>query len=145
MPSTRQLNASEPLPTGDLPAQVAEAYLQALAEGWLPIEYCDACGTRQWYPRGFCTSCLSPAVSLKPAEGSGVLYTYSVVHRPPTEQFAPFVPYVFALVDLDEGVRVATWIVNSEEESLKIGMPLRLAFVDGPNGQKLPVFEPRSS
>jgi uncharacterized OB-fold protein len=132
----------DPFPAGDLPGQIVESYLRAIEDGWLPVERCADCQRPQWYPRGFCVACGSEDVALVPVGGSGRLYTYSIVHRPPSGEFLPFVPYVYALVDLAEGVRVTSWITDCEHNALRIGMPLRLHFITGPGGGRLAAFRP---
>jgi uncharacterized OB-fold protein len=138
------LTVTDPFPTGDLPSQVVDGYLRAIDEGWLALERCDHCQRLQWYPRGFCIVCGSDQVALVPAEGTGSLYTYSIVYRAPSAPFAPFAPYVYALVDLVEGLRVTVWITDCDHEALAIGMPLELHFMTGPEGRRLAVFRPAS-
>jgi uncharacterized OB-fold protein len=133
---------TDPFPRGDLPSQLTDSYLRAIEEGWIAIERCANCQNLQWYPRGFCLECGSDGVTLVPAQGSGSLYTYSTVHRPPAPAFRAFAPYVFALVDLAEGLRVTSWLTDCQEDALQIGMPLRLHFIPGPEGRRLAAFRP---
>jgi uncharacterized OB-fold protein len=66
------------------------------------------------------------------------LHTFSVVHRTPNEEFAGETPYVFAIVELDEGVRLTTRIVDVPFEALRCDMPVEVVFTD-----VLPMFTAR--
>jgi hypothetical protein len=125
-----------------LPSQITDNYLRAIEDHWLAIEQCGNCQNLQWYPRGFCLACGSDVVTFVPAQGSGSLYAYSIVHRPPNSLFNAFAPYVYALVDLAEGLRVTSWITDCDHDALEIGMPLQLHFIPGPEGRTLAVFRP---
>lgn len=81
-------------------------YFEGLAEGLLMIQRCEPCGLQQFPPRAICTRCGSRELRFEPASGYGIIYAMSVMHRPSEPAFAESTPYVVALVDLDEGVRV---------------------------------------
>ena len=70
------------------------------------------------------------------------MYTWSVVHRNDLPPFHEKVPYVAAVVDLEEGPRMSTWVVGAEPDALAIGMPLQVEFEDIDEGFFLPVFRP---
>jgi len=114
-------------PRFDLPTiePESEPYWTALAEGRLLVKQCRACGRHHSYPRPFCPHCWSDEVDWVEVSGEATLYTHSVVYRNDLPPFAPQVPYVAAVVDLDEGPRLMTRIVNCEADDLKIGMRVR--------------------
>ncbi|CAM5476497.1 Zn-ribbon domain-containing OB-fold protein [Streptomyces aurantiogriseus] len=112
-------------------------YWDAAAEGRLLIRRCGACGRPHHYPREFCPYCWSEDVRWEAASGRATLYTWSVVHRNDLPPFGERVPYVAAVVDLAEGVRMATELVGVSEGELQAGMGLRVAFPEG-----VPVFGP---
>ncbi|MEU4091033.1 Zn-ribbon domain-containing OB-fold protein [Streptomyces sp. NPDC026673] len=122
-------------------------YWQAAAEGRLLIRRCLAhgCGAAHHYPREFCPYCWSEEVAWEEARGHAVLYTWSVVHSNDLRPFAGRVPYVAAVVDLDEGPRMMTEIVGCAHEALRVGMDLRVCFRPAAPGSALaiPVFRPR--
>ncbi|MFE5296148.1 Zn-ribbon domain-containing OB-fold protein, partial [Streptomyces sp. NPDC056632] len=99
-------------------------YWDAAAEGRLLLRHCTACDRPHHYPREFCPHCWSEAVEWRPASGLAVLYTWSVVHRNDLPPFGERVPYVAAVVDLAEGPRMMTEIVDCPESALRIGMDL---------------------
>ncbi len=131
-------------PRFDLPTIELESrpFWDALKEGKLMLGQCGDCGRAHYYPRPFCPYCWSEAVSLKPARGTGVLYTYSVIHVNDLPPFKDWLPYVAAIVDLDEGVRVTTNIVGCDPKTLKIGMRVAVDFQDITPDIKKAVFRP---
>ncbi|MFJ9410432.1 Zn-ribbon domain-containing OB-fold protein [Streptomyces sp. NPDC101393] len=116
----------------DLPEvdEFTRPYWDAAAEGRLLLRRCRAagCGAAHHYPREFCPYCWSEDVLWEPAGGSATLYTWSVVHRNDLPPFGGRVPYVAAVVDLAEGPRMMTEVVECDEQDLRIGMPLTVGF-----------------
>lgn len=113
-------------------------YWDAAAGGRLLIRRCGACGRAHHYPREFCPYCWSEDVEWEPASGRAVLHTWSVVHRNDLPPFGERTPYVAAVVDLAEGPRMMTEVVEAQESGLRAGMELEVAFREG-----TPVFRPR--
>ncbi len=124
-------------------SQEADAYWRAVEEGRLIIQQCANCRATQFYPRVFCTKCGGRDIDWIEAGGNAVLHAFSIVHQPPTPEFADGVPYVTAIVEIEEGPRIPTRIVgvDPDPEALKIGAPLKLTFTEVA-GRKLPVFRP---
>ncbi|MFI2434383.1 Zn-ribbon domain-containing OB-fold protein [Streptomyces sp. NPDC018693] len=123
----------------DLPEADAftRAYWDAAAEGRLLIRRCDACGRAHHYPREFCPHCWSEDVRWERASGRATLYTWSVVHHNDLPPFCDRTPYVAAVVELAEGPRMMTEVVDGTPESLRAGAELTVAFREG-----APVFRP---
>jgi uncharacterized OB-fold protein len=119
------------------PAVTSEtkAFWSKANDSVLTLPHCQACGKIHWYPRANCPFCSSDKIELKPAKGSGTIYSYSVSRRGKDDS------YVIAYVTLDEGVTVMTNIVNTDTKALKIGQKVRVAFVPSADGQKVPMFE----
>ena len=113
------------------PTPTSAPFWQAAAEGRLSYPRCSNCGTWHTYLRPWCPRCLHEPLDLAPVSGRGVVYASTVVHRPPAASFAELVPYVFALVDLDEGVRVVTMITGCRPDEVAPGLRVR-AVVDLP-------------
>ncbi len=128
----------------DLP--IPDAYTQewwnATADGRLLIVRCATCHEAHYYPRSFCPRCGGSEVSWEEASGDAVLYTWSIVHQNDLPPFNELVPYVAAIVDLAEGPRMMTNVVDCEFDQLRVGMPLRLAFRDMTEDYRVPVFRP---
>ncbi|NNN36902.1 nucleic acid-binding protein [Streptomyces sp. S3(2020)] len=114
------------------------AYWDAAARGRLLIRHCHACDRTHHYPREFCPYCWSEDVTWEPASGGAELYTWSVVHRNDLPPFGERTPYVAAVVQLAEGPRMMTELVDSPPPTLRAGMALGVVFRQG-----IPVFRPR--
>lgn len=128
-------------------------YWRAAADGRLLLRRCCAeeCGVAHHYPREFCPRCWSEDVVWEEASGRAQLYTWSVVHRNALPPFHERTPYVAAVVELAEGPRMMTEIVDCAHGALSVGMELRVAFraaqADGSGGADsgeiaVPVFRP---
>ena len=98
---------------------------QRLRDGALTVQVCIECGAVQGYPRSACAACTSARVELRAASGRATLYSFTVVWRAPEPAMA--VPYVLALVDLEEGPRLMTRLVDIAPADVRIGMAVRLA------------------
>jgi hypothetical protein len=82
------------------------------------------------------------ALEWAPASGRGEVYSYTTVFRPPTRDFQPDVPYVVAVVELTEGVRVISHIVDCPPDRVRIGMPVEVSFERVSDEIALPQFRP---
>ncbi|WP_406861518.1 OB-fold domain-containing protein [Streptomyces sp. HUAS MG47] len=133
-----------PPPRYDLPDVDAfsRVYWDAAVDGKLLLRRCAACAEAHHYPREFCPFCWSDDVAWEAASGRATLYTWSVVHRNDLPPFGERVPYVAAVVDLDEGPRMMTEVVDCPEDELRIGRALRVAFREADDGSAVPVFVP---
>ncbi|WP_375173284.1 Zn-ribbon domain-containing OB-fold protein [Pseudooceanicola sp.] len=117
----------------------AAAYWAAMDDRRLMFQRCRACGSAQLPPREECTSCLSPDLAWEEASGDARLVSWVVYHRAYHEGLADDVPYVVAVVELAEGVRLISNIPG-DGAGLRIDMPLRLVWGER-FGQVLPWFE----
>ncbi|MFE5816630.1 Zn-ribbon domain-containing OB-fold protein [Streptomyces sp. NPDC056479] len=113
-------------------------YWDAAASGRLLVRRCRDCGRAHHYPREFCPHCWSEDVDWETAGGLATLYTWSVVHRNDLPPFGQRTPYVAAVVDLAEGPRMMTEVVECADAGLlRAGTELEVVFRDG-----VPVFRP---
>jgi len=115
---------------GPVPADEAwtRPYWEALRRHELSIQRCRACGAWQHPPVVACPSCGSDDLAFQPTSGRGEIYSVTVCHREFGLQFG--VPWVGAYVTLDEGVRVATNIVNCTVDDVAIGLPVSVVYQD---------------
>ncbi|HTL85873.1 MAG TPA: Zn-ribbon domain-containing OB-fold protein [Acidimicrobiia bacterium] len=127
------------LPQPDLETQ---PFWDACNERKFLLRHCNACGRDHYYPRPFCPTCWSDDLSWREASGNATLYTYSVVHVNDLPPFNERVPYVAAIVELDEGPRVMTNVEGVPFDELTCGMPLVLDFKEIADGVTIPVFRP---
>jgi uncharacterized protein len=128
----------------DLPTPDAETepFWDACKEGRFLLKHCNACGEDSFYPRPFCPKCWSADVEWKQASGDGQVYTFSVVRQNDLPPFPERVPYVAAIVELDEGPRVMTNIDTSELDTVTIGMRVHVDFKPISDDVTIPVFKP---
>lgn len=108
----------------------------------LLIQRCRSCQTPIFYPRAMCPSCMSMDLDWVESTGQGVVYSYTIARRPAHPSFADDVPYVVALIDLDEGVRMLSNIVGCDVNEVRCGKPVRVVFEERAD-YRLPVFELR--
>jgi uncharacterized OB-fold protein len=111
-------------------------------ELWL--RKCNECANAYFYPRDICPNCYSNNVTWIQASGKATLYAYSIVERGPTPAFREVVPYVAAIVELEEGPRMPTNLVGVpfDEEHIKVGMPVEVTFDEVTDEVTLPKFRP---
>lgn len=117
-------------------------YWEAAARGSLLLKRCLDCRITHFYPRTVCPHCLSDRLDWVEASGRGVIYSFTVVHRAADPALAERVPYVVALVELEEGPRMMTNIVGCAPDAVRIGAPVTVRFETVSDDLALPVFEP---
>ena len=120
------------LPAKPVPEPTSETqpYWDGCKNHELRIQKCAACGHFQFYPRIYCTKCMSDQVEWVTASGRGKILSYTAVYRPVTKAFAEDVPYVVALITLDEGPQMMSNVVGCPPEKVKIGMSVEVTFED---------------
>ena len=130
-----------PRPLPRFPEHDSEPFWKATAEHRLTYQTCDDCATVVFYPRQHCPSCGSPNVSWRDSSGLGAVYTFSVVRQNRSSAFRDLVPYVVAWIDLDEGFRLMSNVVDTNPNDVKVGMRVRVQWEDH-DGLALPLFAP---
>ena len=105
------------------------------------VQRCEDCSRTQAYYRGSCAFCWSPNVRDVLASGRGTVWTYTVTHENRTPGFREDVPYVVAVIALEEGVQVLGNIVDCAVDRVGIGMAVRVVFVDTGDA-RVPMFAP---
>jgi len=110
-------------------------YWDACKEGKLLVKKCNACGDAYHYPRPFCPFCMSDDTSWLETSGEGEIYTFSVARRAP-------IPFALAYVQLKEGPKMLTNIVDCDFDALECGQKVTLAFSPTEGGPPVPVFKP---
>jgi len=129
-----------------LPAITPETahFWEGTRAGELRLQRCAACNHVYFPPRPFCPQCASADVSVLRASGRATLYSY-VIHHRPTPGFTP--PYSIAVVQLEEGPRMMSNIVEVEQTParLVLDMPLEVVFEKMNDEIHLPLFRPAGS
>jgi hypothetical protein len=130
----------------DLPSPDVETqpFWDGCKEGKFLLRHCEVCGHDHYYPRPFCPACWGDTVSWKEASGRGTLYTYSVVHVNDLPPFNERVPYIAAIVELDEGPRVMTNLEGIAFDDVRVGMAVVVDFKPISDDVTIAVFRPAS-
>jgi uncharacterized OB-fold protein len=114
---------NKPLPR---PTPVTQPFWDALNQGIVKIQQCNDCSNWIFYPRSHCTRCLSPDLEWKKINGTGIIYTYTAPDHVPTASFfKDELPQKIVVVELDEGPRVPSSMVNVNMEDIRIGMRVK--------------------
>jgi len=127
------------------PTPETEAYWQGCRKQELLLQRCKQCKEFQFYPRIVCTKCASEDVEWVNASGQGKILTFTIVRRPVSEAYAADVPYVVALIRLDEGPTMMSNVVQCDPEALQIGNPVHVLFEDWSEDISIPQFSPAKS
>ena len=106
------------------------------------LQRCLSCDEPRFPPKPVCSHCWSTEHRWVPAAGTGSVYSYTVVHRAGMPAFREDVPYVIAVIDLDEGVRVMSNLVGCDPEDVSVGMAVRVLFEEASEEMTLYRFEP---
>ncbi|MES2281891.1 MAG: Zn-ribbon domain-containing OB-fold protein [Pseudomonadota bacterium] len=128
-----------PVPVPDADTAV---YWQGLKEGRLLLQHCLDCGHIQFYQQAICRQCGNERLEHRPASGLGTVHSFSVVHRAPGPAFKQDVPYAVLLVELDEGPRMISSLVDAPVDSVSFDMRVQLVCEDAGGGITLPRFRP---
>ncbi len=121
-------------------SDAAAPFWDASREGRLVLQWCTACERPIWYPREVCPQCLGLSLEWREAGGEGVVYACTMEHKAQTRALAA--PYVVALVELDEGVRLLSNVVGCPPERVAVGDRVRVTWEPLSDGRRLPLFEP---
>ncbi|HEX6421585.1 MAG TPA: OB-fold domain-containing protein [Acidimicrobiales bacterium] len=108
----------------------------------LVLPWSTVTGRAVWYPRDVDPAAPDRPFEWREAAGTGTVYAASVHHRPGPGRDPADGPYVVALVELPEGVRMLTNVVGCPPEEVAVGMPVRVAWRPLSDGRHLPVFTP---
>lgn len=126
------------------PSPDALPFWEAAKRHELLLPFCAACDRHFFYPRTLCPHCGSRNVQWRTATGRGRLYTFCIQYRNSVPGLQGAVPFVTAMVQLDEGPRLMTFLVGVDPDPATIScdMPVQVDFLDLESGHSLPVFRP---
>jgi uncharacterized OB-fold protein len=135
------MSANRPLPAPD---EFTAPLWGAAREHRLEIQRCTDCRRWQHVPALMCPSCGSSELRFEPVSGRASLYSWTVIHDPPAPGFADLLPLIVGLVELEEQERLllASNIIGVSCDSLRLGLPLEVAFEDLAGEATLPQFMP---
>jgi len=120
----------------------AEPFWAGTREGKLVIQKCADCGKHVFYPRLVCPFCFSERLDWTEASGRGTVYSHTLVQNNPPSAFIDDLPFTIAIVELEEGVRMMTNIVECDPEAVHCDMPVEVTFERLTDEITLPKFKP---
>jgi uncharacterized OB-fold protein len=125
------------------PSLLTRPFWEAARERRLALQRCERCSRLSFPPRARCPSCGACELRWQDVSGAGTVYSFTVVHRPPHAVFTQQCPFVVAIVELAEGPRMTSNIVNCDAAAVYVGMPVRVEFeaIDD-SDLLLPLFTP---
>lgn len=129
---------AKPLPR---PTPTSQPFWDGLAANKIMIQHCLDCANWVFYPRSRCSSCLSDNLEWREVTGDAVLYTFTLTRQPTAPHFADEVPQKLAVVELAEGVRMTSTLINIDEADVRVGIKLKPVFAKR-DGVTLLLFEP---
>lgn len=115
-------------PPPPTPTAISERFWKAASEGRLELQHCRSCGRAIHYPRVLCPSCWSADLDWRVVSGRGTVETFTVIHRAGHPAWQARVPYVCALVRLEDGATLLSNVVDVEPDAVRVGMPVRVVF-----------------
>jgi len=117
----------KPLPQ---PTPTAQPFWDGLRERRIRLQRCEACRAWVFYPRNRCSHCLADALAWQEVGGAATLYTFTIARQPTSPHFVDDVPQLLAVVEVAEGVRMTSTLVDVDEADIRIGMALEPVFDD---------------
>jgi uncharacterized OB-fold protein len=137
--TTQQGGYRKPIPYAD---ELSKAYWKGTQRGEILVQECKGCGHRQFYPRPMCLKCWSTDLENRRCTGFGTIHSFTATYQNQQPGFREELPYIFALIDLDEGPRMTANIVGCKPEQVKIGMRVTAVFDWISPEIRLPRFRP---
>jgi uncharacterized OB-fold protein len=128
----------KPLP---MPTEDSAQYWEGARQGELRAQRCSECGHLRWPPAAVCPRCLSATHEWTTLSGRGRVFSWIVVHKSQHPAFWGD-PFNVAIVELDEGPRLHSNLVDVETSAIAIGMPVEVVFDKQNDEITLPKFRP---
>ena len=120
----------------------SRGFWEACRRHELYVQRCRACATMRHHPRAVCPSCLSHDTEWVRCSGRGTVYSFTVTHQNQAPGFRERVPYALAVVELEEGPRLLTNVVECAPDAVCIGMAVEVVFEDVSAETTLVKFRP---
>ena len=119
-----------------------QPFWDGCARGELLLQRCSSCQAFRHPPSPICPDCLSDQHNWVRASGRGTVYTFVVVRETRARGWDKMVPYVVAVIALDEGPRMLSNLTHVAPEAVTIEMPVEVTFEELDGTTKLPLFQP---
>ncbi len=119
---------------------VSRPFWEAARRHELMFQRCQECGRYRYPPGENCPRCLSDRLVWTRVSGQGTIHTWTVFHQVYHQAFVSDVPYAVVMVELEEGVRLLSNLVDCPTDDIEIGMPVEVVFEDATEEITLPKF-----
>lgn len=136
------MELNRPLPAPLIPE--CQPYWDGLKENKLMLPQCEDCGKPFFYPRILCPHCQSRNITWIQASGKGKLYSFEIAYQKLNRRFNVPTPYILAMIELDEGPRMMSNLINVETspDVVKCDMPVEVVFEKMTDDITIPLFQP---
>ncbi len=124
------------------PSEASKPFFDGASEGKLRLQVCKQCNTWAYPPATICANCGSHELAWRDASGRGTVYAHGRLARPYHPRHKDRLPLVLAQVDIEEGLRVMTNLVDVDPADVRVGDAVEVAFETFPDGGVIPVFKP---
>lgn len=146
------MEASQPSKPIPIPDEASAPFFEGARRHELMLLRCRDCGTFMWPGAPFattvrsrCINCYSGSLEWTATSGRGAIYSFAIMHQVYDPAFAEEVPYNVTIVDLEEGVRMTSNIVDCPNDELEVGTPVEVVFEDVDEQISIPRFRRRSA
>jgi uncharacterized OB-fold protein len=136
MPETQR---PKPLPVA---TEESRPFWEGCRQGIFLLQYCNTCRRYQFYPRLYCMHCGADTLLWSQASGRGVIYSYTLIHQNKSPEFIDETPYNVAIVQLEEGPRIMSNIVDIAPDGLRVDLPVTVVFDPVSDTISIPRFRP---
>jgi uncharacterized protein len=123
------------------PRGAGKQYWASAHAGTLTLPRCLSCETAHWYPRLYCPNCGSDKLEWITCSGKGVIHTYTIVRQSGHKYFKSKVPYVLAMVALDEGVLMMSNIIECDVDTVRVDARVSVVFEKLGDDVGVPLFK----
>ena len=131
---------AKPLPQ---PGPDMVPFFEAARRHELVVQRCAGCNTMRFPARAICSRCLARDAAWVPVSGRGTVFSFAIMHQAVHPGFAAEVPYAVVVIQLDEGPRLLSNLIDCPTGDVRIGMPVEVTFDDVAPDVTLPKFRPR--
>jgi uncharacterized OB-fold protein len=129
----------KPLP---LITKLSKVFYDGCRQNKLLYQQCGDCGCVIFFPKFLCPNCMSHNLVWKESKGKGKIYTYTITYDYGPREFMQDGPFSLALIDLDEGFRMMSNVVDCDFNEIKCDMPVEVVFDPVTPEITLPKFRP---
>ncbi|MCY4487456.1 MAG: Zn-ribbon domain-containing OB-fold protein [Deltaproteobacteria bacterium] len=130
---------AKPIPT---PSEDSQVYWEATKNHEMKLQQCRRCGAFRFPPGEVCPECTSDEYDWTPVSGKGRVFSFVIYHRAYQRGFADELPYVVAVIELDEGARMLSNVTGCKPEEVRCDMPVEVVYEDITDEVTLPKFRP---